>query len=187
MRVEPQERLTGRQARPCKMCWRNSTPLPKPVIAAVHGGAIGGGAAIAACCDVVVASEQAFFSVPEVRVGIAPVRLAPIFIRAMGHRNFRRYGMTGERIDAAEALRIGLAHAVCPAQSLSSTIADIADALLHGAPNAIRQLKAACRALAEPTSSSVVTEERAGLVRSADAIEGIASFKEKRKPKWYPQ
>src|SRR5262245_43246261 len=84
--------------------------LPRPTIAAVHGGAIGGGAAIVACCDVVVATDAAFFSIPEVRVGMAPVRLAPIFIRAMGHRNFRRYGISGERMDAAEALRVGLVH-----------------------------------------------------------------------------
>jgi methylglutaconyl-CoA hydratase len=160
--------------------------LPKPTIAVVQGGAIGGGAAITACCDIVVASDAAFFSIPEVRVGIAPVRLAPIFIRAMGQRNFRRYGITGERIDAAEAQRIGLAHAVCPAEALSSTVADIADALLHGAPTAIRELKAACAALAVPASPSIPTAEPAGLARSAEAIEGIASFREKRKPKWYP-
>ena len=80
--------------------------LPKPTIAAVAGGAIGGGAAIAACCDVVVATDEAFFSIPEVRIGMAPVRLAPIFIRSMGQRNFRRYGLSGERIAASEALRM---------------------------------------------------------------------------------
>jgi len=80
--------------------------LPKPTVVVIHGGAIGGGAAIAACCDIVLATEGAFFSIPEVRVGMAPVRLAPLFIRAMGLRQFRRYGISGERIDAAEALRI---------------------------------------------------------------------------------
>jgi methylglutaconyl-CoA hydratase len=60
----------------------------------IHRGAIGGGAAIAACCDIVLATEGAFFSIPEVRVGMAPVRLAPLFIRAMGLRQFRRFGRT---------------------------------------------------------------------------------------------
>jgi methylglutaconyl-CoA hydratase len=124
--------------------------LPKPTIAAVHGGAIAGGAAIAACCDVVVATDAAFFSIPEVRVGMAPVRLAPIFIRAMGHRNFRRYGISGERMDAAEALRVGLVHQLCTSQQLDAAIADVADALLHGAPGAIRELKSACAGLAMP-------------------------------------
>jgi methylglutaconyl-CoA hydratase len=160
--------------------------LPKPTIAAVHGGAIGGGAAIAACCDIVVATDAAFFSIPEVRIGMAPVRLAPVFIRAMGHRNFRRYGMSGERIDAAEALRIGLAHQLCAPQTLDAAVADIADALLLGAPGAIRELKSACARLATPPAASADTPVNHGPARTPEAIEGIASFREKRKPSWYP-
>src|SRR5262249_45010085 len=83
-------------------------PLPKPTIALVHGGAIGGGAAFAACCDVALATETAFFSIPEVRVGMPPLGVMPFLIRAIGHRSFRRYGFSGERITAAEALRIAL-------------------------------------------------------------------------------
>ena len=162
--------------------------LPKPTVAAVQGGAIGGGAAIAACCDVVVATDAAFFSIPEVRVGMAPVRLAPVFIRAMGHRNFRRYGISGERIDAAEALRIGMAHRICTPQTLDAVIADIVDALLHGAPGAIRQLKSAAAELAMPPWPVAPTTASAGHepVRTPEAVEGIASFREKRKPSWYP-
>jgi methylglutaconyl-CoA hydratase len=162
--------------------------LPKPTIAAVHGGAIGGGAAIAACCDVVVATDAAFFSIPEVRVGMAPVRLAPIFIRAMGHRSFRRYGLSGERIDAAEALRVGLVHRLCMPPTLDAAIAEIADALLHGAPGAIRELKSACAGLATPPwpAPSATEQARREFGRTPEAVEGIASFREKRKPSWYP-
>jgi methylglutaconyl-CoA hydratase len=106
---------------------------PQPTLAVVQGAAAGGGAALGACCDIVVAAEQAFFSIPEVRLGMAPVRLAPFLIRAMGQRSFRRYGLSGERISAAEALRIGLAHAVCGAADLDGQAAEIIDALLHGA------------------------------------------------------
>jgi methylglutaconyl-CoA hydratase len=159
--------------------------LPKPTIAAVAGGAIGGGAAIAACCDVVVATEAAFFSIPEVRIGMAPVRLAPIFIRAMGQRNFRRYGLSGERIGAAEALRIGIAHQVCAAETLDAAVAEVADALLHGAPGAIRELKAACARLTTPPWPAALELSR-GHERSAEASEGFAAFRERRKPSWYP-
>lgn len=159
--------------------------LPRPTIAAVHGGAVGGGAAIAACCDVVVATEAAFFSIPEVRIGMAPVRLAPLFIRAMGDRAFRRYGLSGERIGAAEALRIGLVHELCTPQTLDATIGGIADALLHGAPGAIRELKEACGRLAAPPNAGA-DEAGHGPARTPEAIEGIASFREKRKPRWYP-
>ncbi len=163
--------------------------LPKPTIAAVHGGAIGGGAAIVACCDVVVATDAAFFSIPEVRVGMAPVRLAPIFIRAMGHRSFRRYGLSGERMDAAEALRVGLVHRLCTPQTLDAVVAEIADALLHGAPGAIRELKSACVGFATPPwpARSATEPAKRELARTPEAVEGIASFREKRKPSWYPE
>jgi methylglutaconyl-CoA hydratase len=154
----------------------------------IHGGAIGGGAAIAACCDIVLATEGAFFSIPEVRVGMAPVRLAPLFIRAMGLRQFRRYGISGERIDAAEALRIGMAHKLCTADELDRAIAETADELLHGAPGAIRTLKLACAGFAmSPWSAEVATAStKHELERAPETAEGIASFREKRKPSWYP-
>src|ERR1700754_1635832 len=78
--------------------------LPKPTIAVVHGGAVGGGSGFTACCDVAIATEAAFFSIPEVRVGMPPLGVMPFLIRAIGHRAFRRYGFTGERFAAAEAL-----------------------------------------------------------------------------------
>lgn len=161
--------------------------LPKPTIAAVAGGAIGGGAAFVACCDIAVATDAAFFSIPEVRVGMAPVRLAPLFIRAIGYRGFRRYGLTGERITAVEALRLGLVHQLCAAQSLDSAVADIADALLHGAPGATAELKAATSRLAAPPWPAADARISQGLPKTSEAIEGIASFRDKRKPSWYPQ
>jgi methylglutaconyl-CoA hydratase len=158
---------------------------PQPTLAVVHGAAAGGGAALAACCDVVVAAEQAFFSIPEVRLGMAPVRLAPLFIRAMGYRSFRRYGQSGERILAPEALRIGLAHEVCAASDLDRKAGEIADALLQGAPLAMRELKQAAAAIAAPPLPAA-TGPHHDPTTSPEAIEGIASFREKRKPKWYP-
>jgi len=162
---------------------------PKPTVAVIHGAAVGGGAAFAACCDVVVASDTAFFSIPEVRIGMAPVRLAPIFIRAMGYRGFRRYGMSGERFSAGDALRLGLVHEVCPTGDLEKVTAEIVDAFLHGAPGALGELKRASAAIAAPLlpGGSLGAEAAQHDVRSSpEAIEGIASFREKRKPRWYP-
>ena len=96
--------------------------LPKPTLALVHGAAVGGGAAFAACCDAVIATDDAFFSIPEVRVGMPPLGVAPFLVRAIGHRQFRRYGLSGERIAAAEALRLGLAHQVCAADALEDDL-----------------------------------------------------------------
>lgn len=162
--------------------------LPKPTVAVVHGAAVGGGAAIAACCDVVLAAEDAFFSIPEVRVGMPPLGVTPFVIRAIGHRGFRRYGLTGERFGAAEALRIGLAHELARPDSLDAKLAGIVDALLLGAPGAQRTLKDGMERFVAPAVEAILAQRPShGSPRTAEALEGINSFKEKRKPSWYPQ
>ena len=157
-------------------------------MAVVQGGAIGGGAGLVTCCDVAIATREAFFSIPEVRVGMPPMGVMPFIIRAMGHRAFRRYGLSGERIPAADALRLGLVHEVCEAAKLDETLAQVADALLLGAPHASAALKAAAARYASPN----LDEIRAHVQpphdpKSAEAQEGIAAFREKRKPSWYPE
>jgi methylglutaconyl-CoA hydratase len=162
--------------------------LGKPTVAAVHGAAIGAGAALAACCDVVVAAESAFFSIPEVRIGMAPLGVTPFVIRAIGHRSFRRYGLSGERFDAGEALRIGLAHEVVAADRLDEKVAEIVDTLLHGAPGAQRTLKDGMERFVAPTVEAIVAARPShGSPRTPEAQEGIASFREKRKPSWYSE
>jgi methylglutaconyl-CoA hydratase len=162
--------------------------LPKPTVAAVHGAAIGGGAALAACCDVVVAAEGAFFSVPEVRIGRPPLGVAPFLVRAMGFRSFRRYCLTGERFGAAEALRAGLVHELASAEKFDEKVAEIADALLHGAPQAQRALKEDLEHSVTPSVAAIQARRVShGSAETAEAREGIASFKQKRKPSWYPQ
>jgi methylglutaconyl-CoA hydratase len=161
--------------------------LPRPTIAAVHGGAVGGGAGFVTCCDVAIATDAAFFSIPEVRVGMPPLGVMPFLVRAMGHRNFRRYGLSGERIKAAEALRLGLVHELCDAASLEETVARIAEELLHGAPGAIAALKEASAPFASPPLSAIMAHRPPHNPKSPEAIEGIASFREKRKPSWYPR
>src|SRR3984957_16659450 len=164
----------------------NLDALPKPTLAVVHGAAVGGGAAFAACCDTVIATEDAFFSIPEVRVGMPPLGVAPFLVRAIGHRNFRRYGLSGERITAAQALRLGLAHEICAADALDETLARIADELLLGAPGAISTLKSVAAQYASPTLSAILAVQPAHDPKTPEALEGIASFREKRKPSWYP-
>ena len=160
--------------------------LPKPTLAVVQGAAVGGGAAFAACCDAVIAADSAYFSIPEVRVGMPPLGVAPFLVRAIGHRQFRRYGLSGERIGAAEALRLGLAHEVCGADALDVTVERMADAFLLAAPGAIRTLKNAAAHYASPTLSAILANQPLHDPKTPEALEGIASFREKRKPSWYP-
>ena len=114
--------------------------------------------------------------------------LAALFTRAVGLRAFRRYGFSGERILAADALRLGVVSEICAAEALMETALAIADAMLLGAPGAIATLKArVCEFNAPPTSTIFDPATRdAKHVRTPEAEEGIAAFKEKRKPRWYP-
>lgn len=160
--------------------------FPKPTIALVQGGCIGGGLALAACCDVLMADEGAFFSVPELRVGIAPSReLSVYFMRAMGARAFRRYGLSGERITAAEALRIGLAHEAHGSGEADARLAPLIDAFLHGAPKATAELKQRVAHITSGAPAPKDSGEKRGLERTPEAQEGVAAFREKRKPAWY--
>ena len=164
--------------------------LPKPTVALVQGACIGGGLAITACCDAVLADEGAFFSIPEARLGFAASALLPVFVRAIGYRNFRRYGLSGERIGSAEALRIGLVHQLVTAATGDEVLAGLADAMLHSAPGSLRDFKAAAARYVTPDLASLPLAELEAKFHqsrsSAEAIEGIASFREKRKPNWYP-
>ena len=162
--------------------------LPKPTVAVVEGGAIGGGAGFVICCDVAIATRAAFFSIPELRIGMAPFGIMAFMIRAIGHRAFRRYGLSGERIAAADALRLGLIHELCEPMTLDAALTQITDALLLGAPHATSALKAAAARYASPNLDEVLAHVPLPHdPESTEAQEGIAAFREKRKPNWYPE
>lgn len=154
--------------------------LPKPLIGILQGAAAGAGAAVAAVCDVVVALEGSFFSIPEVRMGFAPGGIQSVLMRAIGPRHYRRYAMSGERIPAETALRIGLAHEVCNAKDADAVLAALVDAFMLGAPKAQGLIKQAVAAAV----AGAHFEMPPGMA-SPEAKEGIAAFKEKRKPAWY--
>ncbi len=160
----------------------------KPTIAAVHGAAIGGGLALVSACDVVLATPEAFFSIPEVRLGMAPSPvLAALFLRATGYRHFRRYGFSGERFSAARAVEMGFVSELHPAEGLDAAVAAIADAMQRGAPGAIAELKARVAEYDMPPASKLYAPDSrdAKHVRTVEAEEGVAAFKEKRDPAWY--
>jgi methylglutaconyl-CoA hydratase len=164
--------------------------LPKPTIAFVHGACIGGGLALVSCCDMVIASPDAFFSLPEVRLGFAPGPLIPFFLRAIEPRSLRRYLLTGERFKADEALRIGLVHQVCATGAGDETLESLIDEALLAGPGAVAQAKRLLRELAgTPVSPALLSElqhEFDILFKSPEAAEGRASFRDKRRPAWYP-
>jgi len=164
--------------------------IPKPTIALVQGACIGGAVAMISCCDVVVATDNAFFSLPEVRLGFAPGPLIPFFLRAIDPRSLRRYLLSGERFAAEDALRIGLVHQLCAAESADAALAAIIDEMLHAGPNALAHAKQLLRRLTQvPISKELLAELQGEFdqrLESPEATEGRAAFREKRKPSWFP-
>lgn len=165
--------------------------FPKPTVALIHGACIGGGLAFAACCDVVIGVSDAVFSLPEVRLGFAPVPLVGFLVRAIYPRYLRRYLISGEQFDAEEAFRIGLVHELCDASATEVALAKTIDSLLEAAPlagsTAKQELQARRREL---ITDDLLAELQAAFRRSfesAESKEGRAAFRQKRKPYWVPK
>jgi methylglutaconyl-CoA hydratase len=166
----------------------NSMPLP--VIARVNGHAFGGGVGLIACCDIAVASNDARFSLSEVRLGVVPAVISPYVVAAIGERNARRLFLSGEAIDAKLARRVGLIHEIAKPHKLDAAVADQLGMVLRGGPVALRESKelifmveggalSADQALKRRTAQII-----AQLRVSAEGQEGLAAFLEKRQPGW---
>ena len=162
--------------------------LHKPVIARVQGASYGGGVGLIACCDIAIASDNAIFSLSEVRLGLIPSVISPYLIAAIGSRAARRYFLSGERFDAARALQLSLVHEVVEPESLDARLEQCIDALLNSGPSA----QAAAKELIEQVQGRAIDESlieetarRIAEVRASDeAREGLTAFLEKRKPDW---
>ena len=161
---------------------------PKPVVARVQGDCYAGGMGLVAACDIVVASETAGFCLSEVKLGLIPATISPYVIKAMGEQAARRYFLTAERFDAAEAQRIGVAHAVVAPEALDATVAGIVKALVNNSPHAVRQAKTLVREIVGQPVDDALLRDTAGRIAairaSTEGREGVASFLEKRKPTW---
>ena len=116
--------------------------LPVPTVALVQGGCFGGGTGMIAACDVVIAADNAIFSIAEVRWGLTAAIIIPQLSDAISARQLRRYALSGERFDAVEACRIGLAHQVVPLDGLAAAGDAMVAQLLENGPDAIAETKA---------------------------------------------
>ncbi|WP_027284089.1 enoyl-CoA hydratase-related protein [Rubritepida flocculans] len=164
--------------------------FPRPTLAVIHGACFGGGVGIACCVDVALASTGASFGITEVRVGVAPSPISTHMVHAMGLRQARRYAITGERFGAEEARRIGLVHEVHPPEALEARLAEILDETLLSSPAAVAVTKAS---LLGANGLTLTAREMEELAReswmqraSAEGREGLAAFREKRRPRWAP-
>jgi methylglutaconyl-CoA hydratase len=148
---------------------------PAPVVARVQGHAFGGGVGLVACCDVAIADPGTAFAFSEVKLGIVPGVISPFVLAKIGTSAARRYFVTGERFDAATALRIGLVHEL--ADDLDAAVERVVGELLTAGPDATRVAKALARApLAMEDTARLIAESRV----SAEGQEGLHAFLEKR-------
>jgi methylglutaconyl-CoA hydratase len=130
------------------------------------------------------------FALAEVRWGITPAPIIPLLVDRLGPRATGRLALTGERFDAAMARDVGLVHEICPAGDLETVGARFVDHLLLAGPEAVAITK---KLIAESVHTPLegalhdrIVDEAAARRRTAEAQEGLASFREKRKPAWYP-
>jgi methylglutaconyl-CoA hydratase len=162
--------------------------LSKPTIALVQGAAIGGGVGLVACCDIAIASENVTFCLSEVKLGLIPAVISPYVAAAIGSRAMRRYFLTAERFDAAEAHRLGLVHEVVKPDELDARVERLSHLLLQNGPYAMASVKALVTEVALSYLDDDLiadTAERIAEIRASDeGREGLSAYLEKRKPNW---
>jgi enoyl-CoA hydratase/carnithine racemase len=161
---------------------------PLPTVAAVFGFALGGGAELALSCDLVVAAEDATFGLPEVRLGLVPAGGGTqLLARRVGRSVAKDLVLTGRRVGAAEAHRLGLADRLVPRAELADAAAALAAEIAGNAPTAVRMAKWALDLgadLAQEAAMEVEDQAWRRVVLSDDRREGIAAWVEKRTPRW---
>ncbi len=162
--------------------------LDVPVIARVNGHALGGGLEMALGCDLIIAAEEASFGLPEARVGRLPLDGGMVLLqRQIGFRQAMGMLLTGKRISAAEALRIGLVNEVVPRAELDAAVERWVADILACAPLSVRAIKQVARRTAHLTAKEAQAARLPAVVaalRSKDSEEGVRAFVEKRKPVW---
>jgi len=167
--------------------FRRLYDFPKPTIAAVNGAAIAGGTGLATMCDFTLAVPEAKLGYTEVRIGFVPAIVSSILVWQVGHKIARDLLLSGRLFDAAEAHRYGLVNEVVAAERLLDRALELANQLLENSPSSVRATKKLMNGfisaqLDEQVAAAI--EDNARIRTTADFREGVASFLEKRKPRW---
>jgi methylglutaconyl-CoA hydratase len=181
----PEQNLedSRRMAQMFRRIWR----FPKPLIAAVNGAAIAGGCGIATLCDFTLAVPEAKFGYTEVKIGFLPAIVSVFLMRQIGDKRARDLLLTGRLITATEAKELGLVTEVVAAENLQTRANELAATLIEASPTSLARTK---RLLTDATAVGVDEDlekailQNAQIRSTADFKEGVASFLEKRKPKW---
>ncbi|WP_128375048.1 enoyl-CoA hydratase family protein [Streptomyces cavernae] len=164
---------------------RQIVELPKPVVARVTGHVRAGGLGLLGACDIAVASAEATFAFTEVRIGVAPAVISLPLLARTDPRALARYYLTGEKFDAAEAVRVGLLTEA--GDYADATLAPVLDGLRRSSPQGLAETKRLLTARVLESfdrDAATLTELSARLFASDQAREGMAAFLERRDPPW---
>ena len=171
----------------CSEVMQQLRRLPQPVIARVHGTATAAGCQLVAACDLAVASEEAAFATPGVKVGLFCTTPMVPLVRAIPPKPALEMLLTGKPIPARRAFELGLVNRVVPAAQLDGAVQEFVDAILSASPLTVRLGKAAFYdqlALDEPSAYAKATAVMTDNALRRDAQEGISAFLGKRRPEW---
>ena len=160
---------------------------PKAVVAVVEGPAFGGGFGMACCADMVIVGEKALFALSETTLGLPPGQIAPFVVARIGASGTRRLALSGMRVDAKEALRIGLADQYCTADNIELELTKLLNMIGKCGPEAnavskriIQRVSSSPEAAAIELAASAFSD----CLRSEEGREGVAAFNEKRPADW---
>jgi cyclohexa-1,5-dienecarbonyl-CoA hydratase len=168
--------------------FRTLYQTPKPTIAVVDGPALGGGCELVAACDLVIASNRSRFGQPEIKLGVFPPIAAILLPRIIGEKRAAELVLTGELIEADEALRLGLVNYVVPPEELPGKTGELLAKLRDLSAAALSMARAALD-IGRRKNFEVILNEVENLylhelMKTADANEGVRAFMEKRRPQW---
>ncbi|HEY8669962.1 MAG TPA: enoyl-CoA hydratase-related protein [Terriglobales bacterium] len=167
--------------------FRRLYEFPKPTVAAVNGAAIAGGTGLATMCDFTLAVSEAKFGYTEVRIGFVPAIVSSILVWQVGHKIARDLLFSGRIFDAEEAHRFGLVNEVVEPERLITRAHELASQLMENSPSSVRLTKKLINGFITDALDRQIDQavlENAAIRQTADFREGIASFLEKRKPRW---
>ena len=159
----------------------------KPTVARVNGHALAGGFGLAAACDVVISVGDATFGAPEIKVGLWPMMITAVLQRVMPHKAALELMMTGRRMSADEALRLGVVSRVVRRDELDDAVDLVVDGLSSTSPLVMRIGRDAFYAVQDMGFDAALDHLHVGLTTVAsteDAAEGVSAFLEKRHPRW---
>jgi methylglutaconyl-CoA hydratase len=163
---------------------------PKPVITAINGAAFAGGLGLVGASDIVITAEDVQFSFSEVRIGVIPAIISVVCLPKLGTHHGMKLFLTGERFTGTQAVAMGFAHRAVPLPDLEAAVQEEIDMINLGGPIAVQECKKLVRrvsAISMADGFAETADWSRKLFLSDEGTEGMAAFREKRKPNWVPK